>query len=173
MSKAQLELVSGRVAKPRLPQKFEAAMAQAKPMFASWLKAETAFIQNTEVVARTIRHAFDLYSKSHTGGRVGFARLFDATIPEEAKTRDLGDNRTYNRLNYLIDKVGKPAPEVDPDAPPRMSVTDRRAAMHAAWLSWRRKHATKPIPISEVESLLRNLLAELWTEEAADEVLAA
>lgn len=177
MSKAQFELVGdGRTqVTRRLPAKLDAALAQVKPMFAEWLKTEAAFIHDTAIVARAVRHAFDLYQAVNTEGRVGFARLFDTKIPEGAKTRDLGENRTYNRLNYLIDKVaGRPAGEDDrQERAPRLSAEERKAAMHATWLSWRRKHAKAPITIDEVEDLLKKLLAEAFSEQAAEEVIAA
>lgn len=152
--------------------KLDTIIAKVKPIFAEWLKADHAWERNTLQVGMAIRIAWNAYAKESDAGRVGFARLFDDRIPEDAKTRDLADNTTYNRLNYLIDKIGKPKEESDPEEP-RVTVSEKRAKMQADYLSFKRRFAKKPIAMSDVEKLIAGMLAEIWNEEAVKEVLAA
>lgn len=160
---------------PRLPNSFTGIMSKVRPLFASWMKADMAFEKNTKVVGIAVREAYDLYMKENPNGtRVAFARHFDETIAEDAKTRDLADNATYNRLNYMIDKVGKPQEEGDDETEnTRVPVAEKRKHMHADWVSFRRRFKAKTIVIGDVEKLLTEVLTEIWTEEAVKEVLAA
>lgn len=163
-----------KVKAPRLPHNFEAALNKVRPMVYGWMKAEALFESNTKAVATAVYQAYELYKKeSGTGTRVDFARHFDTTIPADAKTRDVEDNPTYNKLNYLIDKIGKPAanPPADPETP-RLTVEEKRKAMRADWMSFRRRFANKPIELDAVSELLANILKEIWTEEAVKEVVA-
>lgn len=163
MSTTTIELAT-RVPKPA--RTFAADIERVKPLFATWLKADEAFERNTQAVAIAVSHSFGLFKKENPNGtRVAFARYFDSKIPETATTRDLGDNATYNRLNYLLDKIANP----NRGATDRVSVIDRRKKMHADWLQWRRQHARKTITMDDVEDLVKSLLAELWPEETVVE----
>lgn len=167
----------------KLPVKLEAAVAAVKPLFQQWLAAERMFAVNTLALAAEIQSCYAAFqAKAGEGAsRVAFARLFDSSIVPEAKTRDLSDNRTYNRLNYLIDKVGKPQQaqigdggDADSGAS-RETVTEKRQRMQRDWAQFKRKYGRKPaVPLVEVEALVKTLLTELWAEEVVvEEVLAA
>lgn len=156
------------VATPK--RKLETLLAKVKPQFTEWLEADRSFQKNTMTVAMQVRKAWDLYREGDNEGRVGFARFFDPSIPEDAKTRDLANNATYNRLNYLIDQVAKERRE---PATPRETVEEKRKRMHRDYLSFRRRFARKPITLADVDELLKTVLAEIWTEEAIKDVLAA
>lgn len=155
----------------RLPNKLPALLDKVRPMFNEWLAADNTFQKSTAVVAAAVRKAFDLYSESSDAGRVGFARLFDATIPEDAKSRDLASNATYNRLNYLVDKIGKTSS--NPHGP-RPTVTERRQKVQKDWTEFRKKHdKQRKVDMREVEQLVVRILAELWPEEKVKELIAA
>src|SRR4051812_12656932 len=75
---------------PRLAHKLNDAIEQVKPFFTEWMKASNVFKKNTEEVAHAIDRAFKIYNSSvDEPTRVGFARLFDETIPADAKSRDV------------------------------------------------------------------------------------
>jgi hypothetical protein len=126
-----------------------------------------------------VKRAFDLYLKDEANtGRVGFARLFDPRIPADAKSRDVENNRTYNKLNYLIDKVYKRAhaDEGAEDAEVtkiRLSIEERRHKIQTDWIRFKKSYKSRTITVDAVEALLTTVLAELWPEKKVKDVLVA
>lgn len=149
--------------------KLDNLLAKVRPAFTSWLETDRAFQKDTATVAMQVRKAWELYKEGENATRAGFARLFDSRIAEDVKTRDLADNATYNRLNYLIDQVGREGRAETPREP----VTEKRKRIQHEWMRFRKSHAKKPIELSEVETLLAHVLAQIWNEEAVKEVIAA
>lgn len=168
-----LDFASRPVAVGRLPHSFAGIIEKVKPLFAGWLDASGVFEKNTIAVGAAIKQTYALFMKEFPEGtRVGFARYFDTSIAEDARTRDLKSNAVYNRLNYLLDKVGREASEGEASEE-RETITAKRERMRSDLERFRRKFRGKALTFKDVEVILRAVLGELWKPEAVDEVLAA
>lgn len=163
--------VTGKLRAEKMPDKLSGMLVKVRPLFTEWMQADAAFTANTATVAAAVRKTFDTFmAETPNGTRVGFARLFDTTITGDAKTRDLGDNAVYNRLNYLIDKVagGKASARTE-----RILAEQRRAKVHEDWLKFKKAHPQGKIPMPEVEQLVKSILEDIWNEAIAATLLAA
>lgn len=152
----------------KLSSNFDTVMQEVKPLFTDWLKAETTFTKNTKTVAGMVRKAWQMYQKQEDHqGRIGLARLFDPSIPEGKTARELQSNPTYNRMNYLIDQVGKPKAE----AAERVPVKAKREKMRRMISKFHKQYARKTITLADVDELVAALLAQIWTEDGVQEVI--
>lgn len=167
-ARATTQWVSGEIKRLRIGGDLSAAIEGVKPLFFNWLKADTVFEKNTVTLAKAMRKAWELYQKQENhGGRVGLVRLLDASIPEGKTARDLFSNPTFNRMNYLIDKVGrKPA-----DSSDRIPVAQKRKRMSKAIATFHKQFARKQITLADVDTLVATLLAEIWPENGVAEVI--
>lgn len=169
-SKTQALFVSESIKPLRLSSNFEAALQEVKPLFKNWLEADSTFTKNTKTVAKAVRAAWQLYQKQEGHqGRIGFARLFDPSIPEGKTARELWENKTFNRMNYLIDKVGRVVPEGE--AAERVPVKEKRVKMRRLINRFDKKHAKGTIKLEDVHELIKSLLAQIWPEEGVQEVI--
>lgn len=157
---------------PRLSKSsFETVLAQVKPMFAEWLTADGIFQANTLTVAKAVTQCWELCkAENPTTTKVGFARYFDTSIPENARFRDLTGNATYNRLMYLLNKVavrtgGTPA------VPPSVRAKQKETSMRKCWRAFVKASGTKPVPVEQVQTLLENMLAIVLQPGAIERVL--
>lgn len=166
--------VASDVKLSRLPKTLSGVLSMVKPIFDEWMQAGETFEHNTKTVAYAVRKAWEIYSQDDTSTRVGFARLFDTTIPEDAKFRDVTSNATYNRLFYLVDKVGNPQRQLEENTETKyVSVTEKRARIHKEWLKFRRQFGKNPEYLQAAEKLLQHALATIWSEEVVKELIAA
>lgn len=163
--------VDGDIHAGKLPNRLDALIAKVKPMFVEWLRADKTWERNTSVVATAVHKAWVAFGKDGGASRVEFARLFDESIAEGTKTRELASNATYNRLNYLIDKVGKPRTQDEDAETERVTLAEKRTKMKNDFVSFKRRFAHKAIAIADVETLIAKMLGVIWTDEAIGEVV--
>lgn len=157
---------------PKLPKTLDEVIRQVKPLFTEWMLAEATFEHNTLEVAKAVSRAWEIYKGAEPAGtKIGFARLLDTTIPEDAKTRDLGDNPTYNRIQYLLNKVGTTGER--PEAPDREErLKKRQRALRGEWRRWVKSARLGAAELNSVRGLVVSLLGQFMPAENVKRAIA-
>lgn len=157
---------------PKLPRTLDEVIRQVKPLFTEWMLAEGTFEHNTLEVAKAVTRAWEIYKGAEPAGtKIGFARLFDATIAEDAKGRDLGNNPTYNRIQYLLNKVGMTGERPEPaDRGDRLR--KRQRAVRGEWRRFVKETRLGAAELTAVRGLVVSLLVQFMPEEKVRRAIA-
>lgn len=167
------DFVSKQLHAPKLTSKLEDVIAHVKPVFEAWMIADGVFKKNTLEVAKAIGKAWGVYNvTSEVPSKIGFARLFDTSIPEHAKTRDVEDNAVYNKINYLLYKV---IPSGQGQVPKRVTSEERKAkreqkvlSLKNDWKGFKRKFKGSSDEVEEVQGLLEVMLRKVTSSKLVD-----
>lgn len=172
------DFASQEIKTPRLARNLSDIIKQVKPVFDEWMIAEGLFERNTLEVAKMVGKAWDVYklSPDTDGKRVGFARLFDPTILPSAKTRDLGDNAVYNKINYLLYKVVPVGQSTTTSETVRETAAQRAEARLIAlkqdWLEFLKFYNTHDeIDIKDIQAFALKLLGRFLPPKQLDEIV--
>lgn len=165
----QDEFAAHEIRVPKIPRNLDDTIALVKPIFEEWILAEHTFEHNTLEVAKAVSRAWDLFKVSQPDGtKAVFARLFDDSIPEDAKVRDLVDNSTYNRIQYLLHKVAPGG------GGSRTSAKDRTAlrvkVLRGEWKRFAR--GFEKAGIEDLQAFVAHVLAEFLPETVVDKILS-
>lgn len=156
---------------PRLSKNLTDVINQVKPLFNEWMLADGTFEHNTIEVAKAIGKAWDLFKAAEPQGtKAGFARFFDATIPEDAKVRDLASNAAYNRILYLLHKVA-PAGDKDPSMSLQERTNKRVRYIRREWRRFRKQQYGEA-ELKNIHALVASILAQFLPAISIDRALS-
>ncbi len=158
---------------PRLSKSFEQALATVRPMFKEWMIADGVFQANTLVIAKSMSQVYDLYkAENPEGTKIKFARYFDPGIKEDARMRDIMDNATYNRINYLLNKVATRTANGTPQVSPAERAKQRVTTLRRNWRAWLKTAEDGAIPVEDVKAIVYKMLIVVLPESTVEQILA-
>lgn len=160
---------------PKVARNLDEAVKQVRPLFMEWIAADTLFEKNTLEVAKAIARVWNIYNASEEKtSRVGFARLFDTKIPDGAKTRDVENNATYNKLNYLLYKVLPAGEGAAPAISAKQRAETRQRALRADWRAFEKYwDGNKEVSLDYVKAAVSKMIARFVPAKQIEKIFAA